>query len=198
MKHQKLLEDLHNLPSESEPIAEYLELEESECNESIEIEKLDDVIYVREFEEADVKETECINCHQTIDESSFDHHVCPPLKTENEEDEHDSSSEQTLHDNSLKFKKKYPKKKLSKPISCPVCNRLFFYKAYFQFHFKDVHAENQEKVCQFCGKIFKNSRRLNSHVLIHQSETEKKFKCDKCVKQFHFSGDLSRHKRVNE
>jgi uncharacterized Zn-finger protein len=94
-------------------------------------------------------------------------------------------------------RKKYPRKKLKEPIKCPKCDRQFLYKAYFQFHYKDVHREDREEICQHCGKVFKNSRRLNSHLVVHQNNTsEKKHKCDVCQKQFHFSGDLSRHKRV--
>lgn len=143
--------------------------------------------------------TECGNCHEVLDESSLDHHVCARIKVEsleNEDEEMESSVEQDTFDESLNKKKKYPKKRLKDPISCPKCNRQFFYKAYFQFHYKDVHRDDREEICQFCGKVFKNSRRLNSHILIHQTDGEKKFKCDKCEKQFNFSGDFLRHKRV--
>lgn len=95
-------------------------------------------------------------------------------------------------------RKKYPRKKLKDPINCPKCDRKFFYKAYFQFHYKDVHREDREEICQYCGKVFKNSRRLNSHLVVHQrNNSDKRHKCDVCDKQFHFSGDLSRHKRVS-
>lgn len=94
-------------------------------------------------------------------------------------------------------KKKYPMKKLKDPIECPKCDRQFFYKSYFQFHFKDVHREDREEVCQYCGKVFKNSRRLNSHLVVHQKGAEKRHKCETCEKQFNFSGDLIRHKRVS-
>lgn len=104
---------------------------------------------------------------------------------------------QTSQSNSQR--KKYPKKRLKEAISCPKCDRQFFYKAYFQFHYKDVHREDREEICQYCGKVFKNSRRLNSHLVVHQKNaTEKRHKCDVCDKQFHFSGDLARHKRVHD
>lgn len=96
------------------------------------------------------------------------------------------------------LKKKYQKKRLKDPISCPKCDRQFYYKAYLQFHYKDVHSEDREEVCQFCGKVFKNSRRLNSHLLVHQNDAEKRHKCETCGKQFNFSGDLIRHKRVRK
>lgn len=151
----------------------------------------------QEFVDADAM-TECNNCHEELSDSFVDHHVCPPVcPVKLEEEEEYSSVELELElDDSTSAKKKYPKKMLKDPITCPKCDRQFFYKAYFQFHYKDVHREDREEICQFCGKVFKNSRRLNSHILIHQTENEKKHKCDQCQKQFNFSGDLTRHKRV--
>lgn len=164
------------------------ELPEEEIFETIEMSKVEDeTLDDKEFIDAD-EISECANCANQMNESSFDHHVCPRIKIEENEDGLEES---------FGRKKKYPKKKLKEPITCPKCNRQFFYKAYFQFHFKDVHRDDREEICQFCGKIFKNSRRLNSHILIHQSENEKKYKCDVCTKQFNFSGDLTRHKRVS-
>lgn len=174
----------------SEP--QYLEIEEEEDPTSIRQEKS----VQNEISEADALII-CENCKEEVSESALDHHVCPRMKIEEIDEEEESSMELELSSSSRLKKKKYPKKKLKDPISCPKCDRKFFYKAYFQFHFKDVHRNDREEICQFCGKVFKNSRRLNSHILIHQSEAEKKFKCDKCEKQFNFSGDLVRHKRVS-
>lgn len=172
------------------------ELIVEETLETIEVIKLEDEPFDKEFIDADAI-PECSNCGDKLDESSFDHHVCPKIKEEELEENELESFEQDGLDESLGTKKKYPKKKLKEPIVCPKCNRQFFYKAYFQFHFKDVHRDDREEICQFCGKVFKNSRRLNSHILIHQSESDKKYKCDMCSKQFNFSGDLTRHKRVS-
>jgi KRAB domain-containing zinc finger protein len=95
-------------------------------------------------------------------------------------------------------KKKYPRKRLKEPITCPKCPRTFYYKSYFTFHYKDVHF-NQNELCSVCGKEFKNARRLNSHMLVHtHAESEsKKFKCEICDKGFNYSGDLLRHKRTH-
>lgn len=166
--------------------------------------KSDTSLQYKEFVDAEAI-AECSNCHEQLNESSFDHHVCPRVKIEaieedDEEDDMESPYEQDTLDDSMNRKKKYPKKRLKDPITCPIssCNRLFYYKAYFQFHFKDVHREDREEICQYCGKVFKNSRRLNSHIFIHQTDSDKRHKCDVCDKQFNFSGDLSRHKRVHE
>lgn len=139
----------------------------------------------------------CEDCQEELDESSFNQHVCTVQVEALEEDLGEIETEASFGIDALGGKRKYPKKKLKDPITCPKCNRQFFYKAYFQFHYKDVHREDREEICQYCGKVFKNSRRLNSHILIHQTDAEKKFKCDKCDRQFNFSGDLTRHRRVS-
>jgi uncharacterized C2H2 Zn-finger protein len=190
IKNQETLEELFKKKSLDSSVdgPQYLEIEEEE--EKIVLETQGEV--KEEINDSETL-TFCENCHEEINESEVDHHVCPRLKSE---EDGESSAEQTFNDTQSK-KKRYPKKQLKDPISCPKCDRKFYYKAYFQFHFKDVHRNDREEICQFCGKVFKNSRRLNSHILIHQKDAEKKFKCDKCEKQFNFSGDLVRHKRVS-
>lgn len=96
----------------------------------------------------------------------------------------------------LNNKRKYQRKRLKTPIKCPQCDRLFYYKSYFAFHYKDVHQEDC-CCCHHCGKVFKNCRRLNSHMLIH-NVGEKRFKCEKCLKEFNYSGDLLRHKKIHD
>lgn len=188
LKNQRILEELQKKKMLEPPSeAQYLEVEED-----IEALKCD------EEEVCDKEFVECEICHEEL--NTTDQHVCPQIKIEMLEDEEEleSSMEQDRVEGSQNKKKKYPKKKLKDPISCPKCDRKFYYKAYFQFHYKDVHRDDREEICQFCGKVFKNSRRLNSHILIHQSNAEKKFKCGQCEKSFNFSGDLARHKRVHE
>lgn len=198
LKNQRALSGLHRTGIASVP-EPHLKLEEEHLDESLAIVKLEHDVHDKEFVDAEAI-TECANCHEELNESSLDHHVCHPrvkLEVVEEEFEDESSMEQDTLDDSPNKKKKYPKKKLLNPITCPKCDRQFFYKAYFQFHYKDVHRDDREEICQFCGKVFKNSRRLNSHILIHQADADRKYKCDKCCKQFNFSGDLTRHKRVS-
>lgn len=95
------------------------------------------------------------------------------------------------------LKKKYSKKKLDEPIICSECGRSFFYRAYFIFHFKDVHQNQNQGVCHHCGKSFKNQRGLKNHILTHQPDSEKQFQCENCFKKFGFFSDFLRHKRVS-
>lgn len=154
---------------------------------------VDDTSIRCNYEEFDIVEDECkseITIIEAIEESETEETVEIPTILNETHMSH-------LDECNSSLRKKYPKKRLKDPITCPKCNRQFFYKAYFQFHYKDVHREDREEVCQYCGKIFKNSRRLNSHLVVHQNNTTRKHKCEICGKQFNFSGDLARHKRVS-
>lgn len=145
----------------------------------------------------------CPTCNKTIENSELDNHVCSDLvdvkieESSMDADEDLEAVEEEVDMLQTSPKKKYARKKLKEPLTCPKCDRQFFYRSYLQFHYKDVHKDAQE-ICQFCGKIFKNSRRLNSHLQIHKKAGEKRFRCDQCNKEFSFSGDLSRHKLIHD
>lgn len=143
----------------------------------------DEIDIQEEEEEDDIIEEEYLDEEHIIEEE--------------EEDDQIETTYATIEDDDESRRKKYQRKRLKDPIKCPKCDRLFYYKSYFAFHFKDVHSQDRCEVCQYCGKVFKNSRRLNSHILIH-NEGEKRFKCETCNKEFNYSGDLLRHKRIHE
>lgn len=94
-----------------------------------------------------------------------------------------------------KDKKAAKTKKLDEIIDCPKCDRQFTNKTNFKFHLNDVHREDRTEICPVCGKAFKNRRRMNAHLTIHQEF--RKFQCDICSKRFRDSGALTRHKRVS-
>ncbi|CAG9808746.1 unnamed protein product [Chironomus riparius] len=172
------------------------------------LEKLQkDILTVEQSEIQEIKEDTTIqiidNVKEDIDHPAemdieyLEEHI---IEEENEcqliEPEKLDDTEEIFDDDMSSKRRKYPRKRLKEPIKCPKCDRLFYYKSYFAFHFKDVH-EQQCSVCHHCGKVFKNSRRLNSHILIH-NVGEKRFKCEQCAKEFNYSGDLLRHKRIHE
>ncbi|CAO1394451.1 unnamed protein product [Diamesa hyperborea] len=126
----------------------------------------------------------CEDCDDHFsDQNQLDEHKC--LK--------DSVSVEDKTDYEPPTKKKVVRKRLEQPIVCK-CSKVFYYKSYYHFHYKDVH-EQKEEICEVCGIVFKNIRRLNSHILIHNNE--KKFKCTECDKEFNFSGDFARHQRIH-
>jgi Zinc finger, C2H2 type len=169
----KLNEEFKSLPPESDAKVEneefIIDLNENDPEEEMEIEYLEE--HISEIDE-----------HLGIQEQQLQ---CEESKCESETEELDSS------------KRKYQRKRLKDPIKCPKCCKMFFYKSYFAFHYKDVHSQDRCEVCYHCGRQFKNSRRLNSHMLTHNTG-EKKFKCEKCGKEFNYSGDLLRHKRMHD
>lgn len=122
----------------------------------------------------------CFNCKEYLAE----HHVCSQVKVES----------QIADENFKKPARKSNSKPLEVPIECAECGKWFARKSYFKYHFRNSHMENRNEMCQHCGKICKNLKRLKAHLQYHQ--TEKKFKCDQCKKQFITPGDLRRHIRV--
>lgn len=150
----------------------------------VEIEKLEaprEEISVTEFilDESQLNFDE----NSVIQEETFENEEY--IEEEHLYEEEEEEIEVTLDSSS---KKKYSRKRLKDPIKCPKCDRLFYYKSYFTFHYNDVHTSRAE-VCEHCGKVFKNIRRLNSHVLVH-NVGEKRFKCEICTKEwvFNFNG----------
>lgn len=126
LKNQQTLDELYKKKTldPSAPDPQYLEVEQEEELKNIKNEE-DNIEAI----------TECENCHEELNESSLDHHVCPQVKTEvleNDDEDLDSSMEQESLNDPQNKKKKYPKKKLKDPISCPKCDRQFWFKAYFQ------------------------------------------------------------------
>ena len=49
----------------------------------------------------------------------------------------------------------------------------------------------------FCGALFKTDNVRKSHEITHREDKEKKHKCDKCTKAFHFINKLKRHKKIH-
>lgn len=84
----------------------------------------------------------CEDCDECFPEQSqLDKHKC--LK------ESISMEEKDGFENKIDFepptKKKVVRKRLEQPIVCK-CSKVFYYRSYYNFHYKDVH-EQKEEVC---------------------------------------------------
>lgn len=96
-----------------------------------------------------------------------------------------------------KFQGKPREKLLDQPISCPECHRDFLYTTKFNSHMRNVHPARQPKVCQFCGKTYKNQSTFLKHLTTHEDYNSRKLVCDICSKRFTDKFNLMRHKIVS-
>lgn len=139
---------------------------------------------------------EFMNLACPFQSSSFIESINDSLVDQQLKFEHSEAKRESVELMSNSPRKKSLEKKLEDAtFACTECNKSFLKKVYLRKHFNNVHKQGLDEVCQHCGKLFKNSKRLKAHLLTHQSE--KKYKCNQCPKQFVSSGDLSRHLRVS-
>lgn len=145
-------------------------------------EDLSEFIKVEQEEESDSLMTSyCFNCNSYLD----DNHMCPRNELQAETDNCDKPKE-----------KRVRKVHELLPVMCDECGKEFSKKAYLKTHFQNAHMKNRIEVCQHCGKLCKNLKRLNAHLLYHQPD--RKNKCSHCPKVFATPGDLKRHLRVRK
>ena len=72
-----------------------------------------------------------------------------------------------------------------KDIKCELCDKTFFSLYHMKRHMKDVHSE-QNIPCDVCCKMFKTKASLKEHYnSLHVSDSERKYKCEKCGQGFH-------------
>ena len=61
------------------------------------------------------------------------------------------------------------------PFQCHLCERGFIQKVALQYHISSAH-QGEEHDCKLCGKIFKDSERVQKLIAVHRSKTKvKKF-----------------------
>ncbi len=81
---------------------------------------------------------------------------------------------------------------------CDICDKYYFETAYWR-HMKLVHPleKNLRFSCQICNKTFSQKFKLNQHLPVHMTETEKPFSCSvaECGKKFGSSLRLRKHEK---
>lgn len=105
------------------------------------VDKVDNFIYDN-FKNENENETSywCEDCdYHFTDQSQLDEHKC--LKDSVSMEEKDDLEDKI--DYEPPTKKKVVRKRLEQPIVCK-CSKVFYYKSYYHFHYKDVHEQKEE------------------------------------------------------
>ena len=88
------------------------------------------------------------------------------------------------------------------PKICDECGHFCTTKEVFKAHMAETHGEGIKEEptvpCEICGKMFKSSNSLKTHVkLLHSGKTEGDFPCEQCGKVFRSKATLEYHTRVH-
>ncbi|KAJ6626583.1 Gastrula zinc finger protein xFG20-1 [Pseudolycoriella hygida] len=82
---------------------------------------------------------------------------------------------------------------ITRPCKCDVCGAGFIQKSSLDLH-RSYHFD-PEIPCTICGKLFRNTRALKKHSLVHSGE--RNFPCSECKKSFQTRFTLRIHMRTH-
>lgn len=83
-----------------------------------------------------------------------------------------------------------PLNRRRKPVTCPICGKVFPYKSVLKIHLR-THSGEKPYSCRVCGKAFTQACTVRVHERVHWSI--KPFLCSKCGKGFSQIGTLKGH-----
>lgn len=82
-----------------------------------------------------------------------------------------------------------------RPHRCDICNKTFGHKISLEQHKETIHSSLRSFNCAECGKSFKRSSTLSTHMLIHSNT--RPYSCIYCGKRFHQKSDMKKHTYIH-
>lgn len=82
-----------------------------------------------------------------------------------------------------------------RPHCCELCGKTFGHEISLQQHKQTIHSSAKNFNCTICGKCFKRSSTLSTHMLIHSNT--RPYSCSYCGKRFHQKSDMKKHTYVH-